>query len=71
MTTTNEEIKQNEETTNEPEMTMDELIAQQESLSEHLNKREIVEVTVVQITGDYILVDTGAKKEGRHRRKRI
>lgn len=64
MTTTNEEIKQNEETTNEPEMTMDELIAQQESLSEHLNKREIVEVTVVQITGDYILVDTGAKKEG-------
>ncbi len=62
--TTNEEIKITEETTNEAEMTMDELIAQQESLSEQLNKREIVEVTVVQITGDYLLVDTGAKKEG-------
>ncbi len=64
MTTTNEELKTTEETTNEAEMTMDQLIAQQESLSEQLNKREIVEVTVVQITGDYILVDTGAKKEG-------
>ncbi len=64
MTTTNEEIKTTEETTNEAEMTMDQLIAQQESLSEQLNKREIVEVSVVQITGDYILVDTGAKKEG-------
>ena len=61
--TTNEEIKNLEET-NEAEMTMDQLIAQQESLSEQLNKREIVEVTVVQISGDYILVDTGAKKEG-------
>jgi len=63
--TTNEEIKNTEETMNESEeMTMDQLIAQQESLSEQLNKREIVEVTVVQISGDYILVDTGAKKEG-------
>ena len=62
--TTNEENKTIEETTNETEMTMDQLIAQQESLSEQLNKREIVEVTVVQISGDYILVDTGAKKEG-------
>ena len=62
--TTNEEIKNTEETMNESEMTMDQLIAQQESLSEQLNKREIVEVTVVQITGDYILVDTGTKKEG-------
>ena len=59
----NEEIKTTEEI-NEAEMTMDQLIAQQESLSESLNKREIVEVTVVQISGDYILVDTGAKKEG-------
>lgn len=62
--TTNEEIKNTEETINESEMTMDQLIAQQESLSEQLNKREIVEVTVVQISGDYVLVDTGAKKEG-------
>ena len=60
----NEETKTTEETTNETEMTMDQLIAEQESLSEQLNKREIVEVTVVQITGDYILVDTGTKKEG-------
>lgn len=62
--TTNEEIKNTEDTMNEAEMTMDQLIAQQESLSEQLNKREIVEVTVVQISGDYVLVDTGAKKEG-------
>ena len=62
--TTNEEIKNTEETINEQEMTMDELIAQQESLSEQLNKREIVEVTVVQVTKDNVLVDTGTKKEG-------
>lgn len=60
---TNEEIKQNEETINETEMTMDQLIAQQESLSEKLYKKEIVEVPVVQINQDYILVDVGAKKE--------
>lgn len=62
--TTNEEIKTTEETINEAEMTMEQLIAQQESLSEKLYKKEIVEVPVVQINQDYILVDTGAKKEG-------
>jgi len=63
--TTNEEIKKSEETINETEeLTMDQLIAQQESLLEKLNKKEIVEVPVVQINQDYILVDTGAKKEG-------
>lgn len=61
--TTNEEIKQTEDTINETEMTMDQLIAQQESLSEKLYKKEIVEVPVVQINQDYILVDIGAKKE--------
>ena len=60
---TNEEIKQTEDTTNEAEMTMDQLIAQQESLSEKLFKKEIVEVPVVQVNQDYILVDVGAKKE--------
>ena len=60
---TNEEIKQTEDTINETEMTMDQLIAQQESLSEKLFKKEIVEVPVVQINQDYILVDIGAKKE--------
>ncbi len=60
---TNEEIKQNEDTINETEMTMDQLIAQQESLSEKLFKKEIVEVPVVQINQEYILVDIGAKKE--------
>ncbi len=60
---TNEEIKQTEDTINETEMTMDQLIAQQESLSEKLYKKEIVEVPVVQINQDYILVDVGAKKE--------
>lgn len=62
--TTNEEIKTTEEAVNEQELTMDQLIAQQESLLEKLYKREIVEVPVVQISQDYILVDTGAKKEG-------
>ena len=62
--TMNEEIKNTEDTINEQEMTMAELIAQQESLSEKLYKKEIVEVPVVQINQDYILVDTGAKKEG-------
>ena len=60
---TNDEIKQTEDTTNEAEMTMDQLIAQQESLSEKLFKKEIVEVPVVQVNQDYILVDVGAKKE--------
>ena len=61
---TNEETKNTQDTINEQEMTMDQLIAQQESLLEKLYKKEIVEVPVVQISQDYILVDTGAKKEG-------
>ena len=61
---TNEETKNTQDTINEQEMTMDQLIAQQESLLEKLYKKEIVEVPVVQINQDYILVDTGAKKEG-------
>lgn len=60
---TNEEIKTTQDTINEQELTMDQLIAQQESLLEKLYKREIVEVPVVQISQEYILVDTGAKKE--------
>ncbi len=61
--TMNEETNTTQETT-EQELTMDQLIAQQDSLLEKLNKREIVEVPVVQINQDYILVDTGTKKEG-------
>ena len=60
--TMNEETNTTQETT-EQELTMDQLIAQQDSLLEKLNKREIVEVPVVQINQDYILVDTGTKKE--------
>ena len=59
----NEETNTTQETT-EQELTMDQLIAQQDSLLEKLNKREIVEVPVVQVNQDYILVDTGTKKEG-------
>ena len=59
----NEETNTTQETA-EQELTMDQLIAQQDSLLEKLNKREIVEVPVVQINQDYILVDTGTKKEG-------
>ena len=58
----NEETNTTQET-NEQELTMDQLIAQQDSLLEKLNKREIVEVPVVQINQDYILVDTGTKKK--------
>lgn len=43
---------------------MEQLIAQQESLLEKLNKREIVDVPVVQVNRDAILVDIGTKKEG-------
>ncbi len=62
--TTNEETNTTQTTANEQELTMDQLIAQQDSLLEKLNKREIVEVSVVQVTQSSILVDTGAKKEG-------
>jgi Ribosomal protein S1 len=45
-------------------MTMDQLFAQQEEMHDKLNKREIVNVSVVQITQDNVLVDTGDKNEG-------
>ncbi len=45
-------------------MTMDQLFAEQDQMQQKLNKREIVNVTVVQISQDNILVDTGDKKEG-------
>lgn len=45
-------------------MTMDQLFAQQEEMHSKLNKREIVNVSVVQITQDNVLIDTGDKKEG-------
>lgn len=60
-----EEIKeQNEELNEEQELTMEDLFAEQEKLLGKLNKKEIVQVTVVQIGQDSILVDTGDKKEG-------
>lgn len=58
-----EEIK-NQEETNEQELTMEDLFAEQDKLLGKLNKREIVQVTVVQIGPDSVLVDTGDKKEG-------
>ncbi|WP_428897599.1 small subunit ribosomal protein S1 [Parelusimicrobium proximum] len=48
----------------EQELTMDQLFAEQEKILEKLNKKEIVEVTVVQVGQDTVLVDTGDKKEG-------
>ncbi len=54
-----EEIK-----TQEQELTMEQLFAEQEKILGKLNKKEIVQVTVVQIGQDSILVDTGDKKEG-------
>ena len=59
-----EEMKETQTTANTEDMTMDQLFAQQEEMQQKLNKREIVDVTVVQINADNVLVDTGDKKEG-------
>ncbi|MDR1123852.1 MAG: S1 RNA-binding domain-containing protein [Elusimicrobiota bacterium] len=63
---TNAEENQTEQTTQtqNEDMTMDQLFAQQEEMQQKLNKREIVNVAVVQISADNVLVDTGDKKEG-------
>ena len=50
--------------TQNDEMTMDQLFAEQEEIQDKLNKKEIVELTVVQISQDNVLVDVGSKKEG-------
>ncbi|WP_424244738.1 ribosomal protein S1 [Elusimicrobium posterum] len=65
--TNNEEIKNESlqsEGAEQEEMTMEQLFAEQDALTNKLNKKEIVEVTVVQVGQDSILVDTGDKKEG-------
>jgi ribosomal protein S1 len=59
-----EEKQKNQTAVHEEDMTMDQLFAEQEEMQQKLNKREIVNVTVVQISQDNILVDTGDKKEG-------
>lgn len=61
---TNPENNETQTAPNQEEMTMDQLFAEQEEMQEKLNKREIVEVTVVQISQENVLVDTGSKKEG-------
>jgi ribosomal protein S1 len=63
---TNAEEKQDAQTipTQDEDMTMDQLFAQQDEMQQKLNKREIVNVTVVQVSADNVLVDTGDKKEG-------
>ncbi len=59
-----EEIKNTQTVDNTEDMTMDQLFAEQDAMQEKLNKREIVNVSVVQISQDHVLVDTGDKKEG-------
>ena len=59
-----QEEKTQEQTQEQENLTMDQLFAQQEEMQEKLNKREIVNVSVVQISQDYVMVDTGDKKEG-------
>ncbi len=49
--------------TQNEEMTMDQLFAEQEEMQDKLNKKEIVELKVVQISQDNVLVDVGSKKE--------
>ena len=61
---TNPENKEIQTTQNNEEMTMDQLFAQQDEMHDKLNKKEIVEVTVVQVSQDNVLVDVGSKKEG-------
>jgi ribosomal protein S1 len=59
-----EEKQENQTVAQEENMTMEQLFAEQEEMQQKLNKREIVNVTVVQVSQDNILVDTGDKKEG-------
>ena len=61
---TNPENKEIQATQTNEEMTMDQLFAQQDEMQDKLNKKEIVEVTVVQVSQDNVLVDIGSKKEG-------
>ncbi|MDR1684324.1 MAG: S1 RNA-binding domain-containing protein [Elusimicrobiota bacterium] len=61
---TNQQEEANLAQTAQEDITMDQLFAQQEEMHQKLNKREIVNVTVVQISQDNVLVDTGDKKEG-------
>ena len=57
--TNSQEEKIQEQTQDQENLTMDELFAQQDQMQEKLNKREIVNVSVVQISQDYVMVDTG------------
>lgn len=59
-----EEIKNTQAADSSEDITMDQLFAEQDAMQEKLNKREIVNVSVVQISQDNVLVDTGDKKEG-------
>ena len=59
---TNPENKETQ--TQNEEMTMDQLFAQQDEMQDKLNKKEIVELKVVQVSQDNVLVDVGSKKEG-------
>ena len=61
---TNPEKKETQTTQINDEMTMDQLFAQQDEMQDKLNKKEIVEVTVVQVSQDNVFVDVGSKKEG-------
>ena len=59
-----EEIKNTQAADSSEDITMDQLFAEQDAMQEKLNKREIVNVSVVQISQDNVLVDTGDKREG-------
>ncbi|MDQ7773600.1 MAG: S1 RNA-binding domain-containing protein [Elusimicrobiales bacterium] len=48
----------------EEEMSMADLLKEEEAVSSKLYGRDIVEVKVVQVTADSVLVDIGEKKEG-------
>lgn len=48
----------------EEEMSMADLLKEEEAVSSKLYGRDIVEVKVVQVTSDSVLVDIGEKKEG-------
>lgn len=59
-----EQEKKVEENNQENELTMDDLLKEEESFSNKLYSREIIDVKVVEVTNEGVFVDIGEKKEG-------
>ncbi|MEW5950813.1 MAG: S1 RNA-binding domain-containing protein [Elusimicrobia bacterium] len=55
--------KPEEQTGQEQEMSMEQLLSQQGEVSEKLYSREIIQVKVVEVNSEYVFADIGEKKE--------